>query len=140
MTYATPDHMVARFSQDELMQLTDREGLGEINASVLAQALADADALINGYLRAAYTLPLAAVPVDLVRVACDLARFFLYDDRVTETVQKRRDEAIGWLKDVAAKRVSLGADSGGNPAAAPSGAVSFVAGQRVFSAGSLRDF
>ncbi len=140
MIYATQQNMIDRFGQEELIQRTDRDQLGVIDTVVLTQALNDAAALIDGYLRAAYTLPLATVPAELVLVCCNLARFYLYDDGAIEVVQKRRDEAISWLKDVSAKRVSLGADSGGNPAPAASGGVSIVAAARVFDAVSLKDY
>lgn len=140
MIYATQQNMIDRFGEEELIQLTDRTHIGVIDAVVLTQALTDASALIDGYLRAAYTLPLANVPAELVLVCCNLARFYLYDDRVIDVVQKRRDEAVSWLKDVSAKRVSLGADSVGNAAPAASGGVSFIAAERVFDATSLRDY
>lgn len=140
MTYATQQNMIDRFGADELIQLTDRANIGIIDAVVLGQALSDATAVIDGYLRAAYTLPLASIPSQLLRVCSDLARFYLYDDRVTEVVQKRRDEAVAWLKDVAAKRISLGLDSGGNAVDAPSGGVNYTAPARIFDAATLGDY
>jgi len=140
MIYATQNDMVARFGGEELVQLTDRAHLGEIDAAVVAGALNDASALIDGYLRAAYTLPLASVPAELVLVCCNLARFYLYDDRVIDVVQKRRDEAVSWLKDVSAKRVSLGVDGAGSAAPVAAGGVNFVVTGRVFDAATLKDY
>lgn len=115
MTYATLQNLKDRFGEDELIQLTDRDNLGTINTTVVDRALADADAQINGYLSVRYTLPLSApVPTELERIACDLARYALYEDRVTEIVEKRYDAAIRKLRDVAAGHAGLGVDDTGN--------------------------
>ena len=115
MTYAIRQNMIDRFGEDELIQLTDREGLGEINTTVIDRALGDADAVINGYLAARYTLPLAnPVPTVLERLACDIAHYFLRDDRMTEQVESRYKDAIGLLKDVSKGAAMLGIDDSSN--------------------------
>lgn len=111
MTYATQQNLIDRFGEHELIQLTDREGLGEINTTVVDRALGDADAVINGYLAARYTLPLAApVPTVLERLACDIARYFLHDDRATEQVEKNYKDAVTLLRDVSKGTAILGVD------------------------------
>ncbi|PKG72986.1 DUF1320 domain-containing protein, partial [Shewanella sp. GutCb] len=73
--YASSAQMVARFGEDELVSLTDRDGTaGAIVARVLDVALNDATALINGYLAGRYTLPLPTPPAMLERLCCDIAR------------------------------------------------------------------
>jgi phage gp36-like protein len=115
MTYATQQNLIDRFGEDELIQLTDRDNLGVINTTVIDRALADADAQINGYLSVRYTLPLATpVPTELERIACDLARYSLYQDRMTEIVGKRYEAAIALLRDVAAGRAKLGVSDSSN--------------------------
>lgn len=47
------------------------------------------------------------VPKALILKACDIARFYLYDDGVTEIVQKRYDDAIAWLKMVSTNPAML---------------------------------
>lgn len=123
MPYATQSQMVERFGALELIQLTDRaEPLtGAIVAAVLDAALLDADQEIDSYLRGVRALPLAEpIPERLVRVACDLARYHLYDDRAPEGVRTRYQDAIRWLRDVAAGKAALGLD---DPAPAVSGRV-----------------
>lgn len=140
MSYATQTDLESRFGSEELLQLSDHDNLGMVNVAVVAKAIADAEATINGYLRSTYTLPLSGIPDELVRVCCDLARFYLYADRVTDVVQKRRDEAMSWLRDVSAGRISLGLDTQGNAAPVASGGVKFSANDRVFNAKSLDGF
>jgi phage gp36-like protein len=113
MPYATQAQLIERFGESELIQLTDRADplTGAIVAAVLDAALLDADQEIDSYLRVVRTLPLPApIPVRLVRVAADVARYHLYDDHAPDEVRTRYEDAIRWLRDVAAGRASLGAD------------------------------
>lgn len=139
MGYATSIDLVNRFGETELIQLSDRASTGAINTVVVAAKLADADAEIDGYLAGRYTLPLAAVPLALVRIACDVARYHLYDDRPTEQVSQRYKDAIRFLEMVAKGNVQLGVDSGGGvPAVTAS--PEHVSNEPVFSRVTLRDF
>lgn len=121
MTYATQQNLIDRFGERELIQLTDRDGLGVIDATVINRALTDADAQINGYLAARYTLPLTVpLPTILERLACDIARYALHEDRVTEIVDARYRDAIALLRDVSAGRAELGLSSTANRPASSS--------------------
>lgn len=134
MTYAVQQSLIDRFGQVELAQLTDRTNGTVIDAAVVAKALADADGQINGYLAGRYALPLAPVPTIMERVACDIARYFLYEDRVTEQVKARYDAAIKFLTDIAKGVVTLGADALNAQPAVAAGA-QIKAGDRVFTVG-----
>jgi len=109
MSYCTVQHLIDRFSEAELIQLTDRDNTGSIDYAVLDQAIADADADINAYLTA-YPLPLAVVPANLTRLACDIARYYLHDDQAIEPVTTRYDTAIKYLMAVAKGQITLGPD------------------------------
>jgi len=139
MTYATQQNMIDRFGQQELIELTDRANLGVIDATVLANALDDADAEINAYLTGRYALPLASVPPVLVKFAADIARYQLYDARASEQVKARYDDAIKFFKALANGTVSLGLDGLDVPVA-DTGGVQVKASDRVFNAGSLADY
>jgi phage gp36-like protein len=114
VTYATQADLVSRFGETELAQLTDRASGAAIDAAVVTRALQAADNKINGYLAARYSLPLATVPELLKDLAGDIARHQLYEDRVTDIVQKRYDDAIEMLKDISTGKASLGLDSEGD--------------------------
>lgn len=139
MPYATLQDLVDRFADDELIRISDRDDTGAINADVVAVKLADADAEIDGYLAGRYTLPLTTVPETLRRIACDVARYHLYDNRVTDTVQKRYDAAIKFLEMVARGQVQLGVDTGGTAPTVSAGPQYYQA-DSVFSRDKLRDF
>lgn len=140
MSYATKQNLIDRFGQTELAQLTDRVNGTTIDDTVVNRALEDADAMINGYLQARYSLPLSSVPPMLVTVACNIARYQLFEDRVTEIVRQRYEDAIAWLKDVAAGRVSLGLDAAGAETETEGGVVDYKANDRVFDADTLADY
>jgi phage gp36-like protein len=139
MTYATTQDMIDRFGQQELAELTDRTNGAVIDATVLGKALADADAEINGYLASRYTLPLASVPPILTKFAADIARYQLYDVRVTEAVKARYDDAIKFMKDLARGLGSLGLDQVDEPVA-DAGGVQIQANVRVFCRARLEDY
>lgn len=131
MPYCTQQNLIDRFDAAELIQRTDRANLGVIDAAVLAQAISDADAEINSYLTA-YPLPLATVPANLVRIACDITRYYLYDDVVTDQVKARYDSAIKYLVQVGRGLISLAPDQAGVVAAATEAGAQFSSSPSVF--------
>ena len=139
MPYATQQNMIDRFGQQELAELTDRTNGAVIDATVLGQALVDADAEINGYLSSRYTLPLASVPPILTKFAADIARYQLYDTRASEQVKARYDDAIKFMKSLASGLVSLALDLVNQPVS-DAGGVQFKANNRVFNDAGLSDY
>lgn len=139
MSYCTKADMIARFGELELIQLTDDVNAGAIDDETLAQAIADAEAEINSYLAGRYTVPLPSTPLVLVRIATDIARYYLYADRVTEQVRVRYDDGVKFLRAVAKGDVSIGVDSLNAPAAV-NGGPQFNAGTTVFNHDSLSDY
>lgn len=133
MAYCVKADMVSRFSEVELIQLTDRDDLGVINDTVLDLSIDDASAEIDGYL-GKYTLPLVTVPLSLTRISCDIARYYLYDDMVPSegVVKQRFEDALKFLRAVAKGDISLGVDDSGDSPEASDGAT-MTSGGRVFS-------
>lgn len=112
MPYAIQQDLVDRFSETELVQITNPTDLAAttINATRLQRALDDADAEIDARLQARYALPLASVPRLLVNAACDIARYRLYDDRATDQVTRRYEDAIKLLDRIGRGELQLGLD------------------------------
>jgi phage gp36-like protein len=133
MDYATQADLVARFGERELIQLTDRVNIppSTIDADLVALKLADAQAFIDGYVGQVYRLPLAGClrppaifggepdyvpPPALTRLACDLARYYLYDDLAPENeVYRRFKAAVKELDTVATGGSQLACPWGGSP-------------------------
>ena len=112
MSYCTQQDLIDRYGEAELIQLTDRERVGEINTEVLDRAISDADGEIDGYL-SKFSRPISPVPKVLMRIACDITRFYLYDDQATEHVEKRYFNAVKFLQGVARGEISIGVDAAG---------------------------
>ena len=158
MPYILPTDLLTRFGAEEIAQVADRgtprlvtaelltaaaagtdmsgwsaadvEAVGKALANV-EQAIEDAQSAIDGYLSGRYGTPMATPPAVVKRLASDVARYYLYDDHATETVQKRYDAAIAFFRDVAAGKVTLGPEA---QATKPTGGtVQMVSGERVFS-------
>ncbi|MDD5176756.1 MAG: DUF1320 domain-containing protein [Sterolibacterium sp.] len=102
MTYATRTNLEERYGTAEL---TQRESM--LATGAVVRALADADALINGYVAGRYTVPLSPVPDNLPRLACAVARYYILGDANSDQSRKDFEDAVNWLKDVAAGRVTL---------------------------------
>jgi len=141
MAYATQQNLIDRFGERELIELTDRADppTGAIDAAVVTKALADADGAINGYLAVKYQLPISPVPVMFERFGCDIARYYLYEDRVTDQVRRRYEDAIKYLEGVASGKVNIGVDAS-NQAPSSSGGPEVSAPDRIFTGDSLADF
>lgn len=144
MAYATPADLLAAFGAEELRLLADRDNDGEADAEVIAAALTNASAIIDGYIARAVTLPLPAAPPVLVPYCCDIARYTLSGDREVEAVKARYDAAIRYLRDIAEGRAVLAQTatdaSGATVTASASNAPHATAAPRVFDPASLRSY
>ncbi|WP_428429536.1 gp436 family protein [Pararhizobium sp.] len=142
MGYATKQDLIDRFTEKELIQLTDtvNRPATTIDDTPVNRALGDADALIDGYLAKLYRLPLSVVPKVLTKTACDIARYYLHgkaadkDSPVTTAFK----QAESWLKDVAKGVVTLDVE-GVAPVQAGGGSVKASAPGRIFTRDSLRE-
>lgn len=108
MPYCLVADLVARFGENEILTLTDRDGTGQISETIVEHAIDDASALIDGYLHGRYNLPLQPVPTVLTPICSDIARYQLYDNNAPEVVTKRYETAIAFLKAVGRGELTLG--------------------------------
>jgi phage gp36-like protein len=112
MAYATVTDMIGRFGETEMLRLSSVDGVlpETVNAAPVEQAIADADAIIDSYLRKRHAVPLAPVPQALTRASCILARYDLSvgGDREPATqVKDDRKDIIAWLTQIANGTVTL---------------------------------
>lgn len=134
MSYATAADMVARFGAQELVLLTDTDNIPPrtIDEARISLKLEDASSFIDGYVGQVYRLPLLgcrkplvpgqpveyAMPPVLVRLACDIARYYLHDDLAPENeVYRRYKAALAELDAIAVGRSMLSCPWGGSPGA-----------------------
>lgn len=110
MAIITAEDMVARFGAQEMAERTDHDGYETVNEDVLAKAISDAEEEAGAYLRAArLAYDTDTAPPVLVIKVCDIARYYLYQDGVTQVVEDRYKSAVSWLKSVAANPAMLDA-------------------------------
>ncbi|KKN35517.1 hypothetical protein LCGC14_0782850 [marine sediment metagenome] len=107
MAYSTQSNILERITEQQLIQLTDDNNLGQIDAARVTSAIAAADGIIDSY-GGRHQLPLVGNEI-VEKLSVDLALYELYSRRgvVSETVKDRRDHAISLLKSVLAGHASL---------------------------------
>ena len=130
MSYARLSDLVQRFGEPELIAQTDRYSGKAVDTAMIDRLLADASAMIDGYLAARYALPLASVPAILVGVCCDLTRYALYPDAAPDQVRERHRNALQLLREMSTGTLQLGV------APPVAGGVQAVGSSRLFSRGS----
>ncbi|EGH5087053.1 DUF1320 family protein [Salmonella enterica subsp. enterica serovar Newport] len=112
MMYASAQDMRDRYENiDDLLRLP---GTDDLNEKKLTQALNDAGALVDSYLSAKYSLPLAVVPQVLVQHCCTVAFYYLCDEQPSEQARDRYREALTWLREVKNGGISIGVDETGS--------------------------
>lgn len=109
MTYATLQGLIDRFGAATIESLTDRaEPLaGAIDEAVVTRALADTDAMIDGFLRARYLTPLAEVPPQLADIALSVAFYKLHRWEPDPKIIRDYQDAQRALRDIAAGTILL---------------------------------
>lgn len=141
MTYATQTQLTQRFGAAMLVNLTDRAEVasGMIDADVIDRALADTDAMIDGYLAPRYILPLAEVPPLLADVAMQIAIYKLHVTEPDPKIAKDYDTALKMLRDIGSGVVRLSA-AGVEPAGANANGVVVTDRARPFNAADMTGF
>ncbi|MDI5994412.1 DUF1320 domain-containing protein [Pseudomonas sp. MDMC216] len=136
--YLTLDDLIRRFDRNEILDLAEdkSDDTGEtIDQVKVGDAIQDATGEIDSALAGGgYRLPLASVPPILTAYGCDIARYRLYDNRATEQVTKRYDDAIKALRLIASGVVKLGLPMVDDDVTS-AGDVMMVPGRRTFPGG-----
>lgn len=135
MTFASQSDMETRFGDQELQLIAERNDASTY-AGVIAAALQDADAEIIGLVGRAVTIDPLNPPLNLIRLACDIARYRLYGANPPEDVRLRYKDATAFLTRVGAGQVSLdGGAAAPTDIAASSMAAASEPGSRIFRRG-----
>lgn len=113
MAYSTQDDVqLAVGGSVHLIELSDQENTGSINAAVVVAAIANADAWINSYLQRRYAVPLAIVPDEIRRMSAAEAVYLMKAGRnmVGQQEIDRHEERLGFLRDCSKGLASPGVD------------------------------
>lgn len=134
MNYATPQDLIDRFGQAELLQLTDPD-LQAVQTARVQRAIDDAQAYVDSFVGRVYRLPLAGctqpvptvgnsqatalvAPPQLSRITADVARYYLWRDFAPESeVYLRYKAATKELEAIGEGKATLSCPWGGLPGA-----------------------
>jgi len=110
MAYATLEALIKQYGLDAVLLVADRDQDGDIDADVVEDALTAATSEIDSYVGVKHRLPLPQVPDVLVRVCGDIALYRMSSEggQLTEDKRQRYEDAVDYLKRVAAGTASLG--------------------------------
>ena len=81
MAYSTLTDIEKSLPQDIIIQLTDDTNSGLVDSSVVDEAIAWADDVIDNHVRGKYPVPLNPVPDIIKKISVDLSIYFLYNRR-----------------------------------------------------------
>ena len=115
MPYCTLNDIKDQIPEANIIQLTDDEGLDEVNQERVDKAISVAGSVIDGYLRGRYSLPLENVPELIKTIAIDIAVYKLYERRLElempETMVNRYKNAVKTLEQIQKGIIKLGIES-----------------------------
>lgn len=148
MAYCTVDEVFKMLKEDMINSLLadelieDASKQREMMEPVIEDAIADADAEINGYLTKRYSLPFVDAPKVLNKFSKDIAiyniisnRFGIDENGKEKTILNRYNAAIKFLTSVANGTIELGIT--GTKETAATG-FKMRSNKRLFSRGTMR--
>jgi phage gp36-like protein len=139
VSYASQQNLIDRMGEAAVIALTDRgaQPLGAIDMAVVARALAEADAVVDGYLAARYRLPLASTPALLADLATSIALWKLHASTPEDKVKADYDAAIKSLRDIASGMLRIPDAAGIEAEVSGASGVEVVDRERPFTAENM---
>jgi phage gp36-like protein len=107
MAYATAQQMEGLLGTRAYLEAADRDHDGEADEAAVTAALTKASSLADSYIVRWLPLKVEA-PEALVDAVIRIAHYQLTGETGNEEVRKRYEDAVSWLRDVAAGKASLG--------------------------------
>jgi len=110
MAYSSQADLLLRASLEELIQLTDDNNLGVVDWTMVDGAIAEADGVIDSFLRAQVEVPLTSTPALIAGVSADLTLYRLMARRglgVTAEVARLKEQAFHLLEQVSKGELKL---------------------------------
>ncbi|MEG2173619.1 MAG: DUF1320 domain-containing protein [Desulfovibrionaceae bacterium] len=132
--YSTQAGLINQFGLDEVQDLAGNPD-GTINEARVNDALARASDEADSYLACRYAVPLNPVPRVLVGYINSMARYHLCGNSYAqdaESVTRRYDAAIAWLKNVAKGLADIPSQQPPTPPVGGGSGPTFYAGERVW--------
>lgn len=140
MAYCIQSDLEEQISEADLIQLTDDDNAGVVDAGVVTRAIDDADAEINGHCGKQYSVPFSTVPPIIRKLSVDIAIYNLCARRggAPEDRKERYDNAIKFLTGVATGKNALGEDDPDESSSSHKPEIS--SNDRIFSRDKMEGF
>lgn len=141
MSYTTLAQLTDRYGLALLIGLTDRAAVptGVVDTAVVDRALADTDAVIDGYLAGRYALPLVQVPGLIADLAQAIAIWKLHIYAPDPKIKDDYDQALRALREIATGAVRIPV-AGLDPVSTGGTGVRVTDRERPFSADAMKGF
>lgn len=137
--FASLADMQAAFEERDLLELSDQDNTGQIDAARIEGLLVKSDTLIISYIAARYKDARAFAGDALLRdIACDYAFSLLWRSDLPEWVKDRRKAALAELSNIAKGVTKL--DDGVEEAAARPGQILITSDAQRFSRNKLSGY
>lgn len=109
--YNTRTDIQGEVPEEVLVQLTDDNGTGVVEESVVTLALVKSAGEVDGYCASRYVVPFAAPPAFVKALDLDIAIYHLFSRRenVPENRKERYKNAVRALERIARGEISIGA-------------------------------
>jgi len=139
MAYSSQDQLVARITEQTIIDLTDDSGSGIVDSTKVAAAIARADQEIDAWCGSRYRVPFATPPAVVSGLSADLAIYYLHartQGTIPEAIRESHKNVTRLLEKISDGKVSLGVDPA--PAASTTGNSAEIIGpERIFNRDKL---
>lgn len=141
MPYCTLEQLVAQFGELILVEATDRAEVatGAIDATAIERAIASADALVDGYLKVRYALPLEATPALVNELSMTVALYKAHPNVASEKIRRDYEDALKTLMQISRGDIRLDV-AGVEPASSGSSGARITDRDRPFTPENLKGF
>lgn len=130
-------------TQAELVQLTDDDNSGDVDAGVVTSALEEASGKVDAYCRQRYVTPLQQSD-SVTGLTLDITVYLLFSRRrsfkMAETVRQRYEDAISMLKDISVGKASLDQPGTVQTPQTSSGGPQFTGKHQIFGERDIKGF
>lgn len=141
MAYCTQDDLLKLISQREVVNLAADTG-DEIDAAVVAECIAQADAEIDSYLAVRYQVPLSPVPDRVRALSVAMAIYYLFSRRSLDDPTRRQnyEDAVAFLKSVGVGKAEIVGAAGVEALSVSQEVTEINSSTRIFSRETMGDW
>ncbi|KQZ14306.1 hypothetical protein ASD44_09645 [Mesorhizobium sp. Root554] len=141
MAYCTLAQLTDRYSERMLLDISDRGDapVEAVDVALIDRAIADADALIDGYLKVRYALPLASVPRLVTDLSLRISIYYAHAHVAADKIKADYEAALRTLRDISTGMIRLDIE-GVEPAASGASEVRTNEPERPLSAATMKGY